>query len=1272
MTAVQPSLAWARAQVFLQRYDEHGDPADLDAGIELLLDSTNDPAHPEPIACQWLLSNAYGERAHQSDQVDDYDEAIGWARRLAEWLVPGDPDTDELSVHLADLHWDRSWSLRYRPDAAAEDARELVDALAELQLSGANPIAGEYVRLLLGAARLEQYGDIDSPLDRHALDAGIADAGPAMTALLQEDANAVAEWVGDDRLALLGGLLGHAYGARFDLDGNPDDLDRAVSLLEASVQRGGPPLLLRSYLREAYQRRWEKRRQPSDLDAAVAVGESMLTVPSGELDEFAAFDLAELLVERASERKQPQDARMAVALFEQVATATTLDAMLPWYRAHEANHLLWNLTGEPAALDAAAQRLDQVLALGPESSYDLLTAHTNRLNIERTRTEAGLAPPLDPARPGKSAFRDLLEAAFQAFDRCTDADPEDRATTAVSLVFAELSVAGYDLGAYDAERMRDLLTMAETADLGGVWSALIEVGFAQLEMVEGLNDRRVGDMAVQRLARVAGSDALGWEARPLAHSLLAMAMNFRAGTVGDRRSAGVGRATMRRRTTAPATQEPAFDVFLRLEPLMRDGDVKGIARLVAEAAPALDTAMPGTAEGYMADFIRLVRAAVDPEWVESESTPLPSVDPRAALLPGQHGVMQRALGSMTAGVLHARGFVTNDIGLLRRAAEQNDAVFATLPVGDQRLRLGTLSGAGLSYLEMARRSLPPYAAAATAVERFTAAMDLAGGHRHTLWPVIAMHCAEAIRLTADPDRARSRQLGWSALRAHAWQVFAQTGTDHALAAARSASEHARKIARWCVEDGADDDLVGLLDAGRALVLRAATSSRSVADRLVELGRHDLADEWRETSGLGRNRLTGEALAAHMSADDDLVVPDELRFEVLAALGDEGEVAGLRPVTVGDIQSALVAGAVDALVYLVLGEQPQPGLAVIVPAHGDVITKQLSALRADEGSPLHGFVETSGVVRDVAAVEPLASNRSLISVCDWAWNSAMAEVLAAMGGKADRLVLLPFGVLSTVPWHAACTWRDGRRHFLIEDTLVSYSPSARMFCDGGPFAPAEIRSALVVGNPGGDLTFAGVEARAIHRQFYPDGAYFGSDAERAGTPDDVLDWISSSPVGPTVLHFACHAAIAADRPSEAHLILADGATLSADTLLHRSRTAALDIEQVFLAGCTTSGTRSVHDEVLSLASTFLAAGARTVVGSLWPAPDTETSLLMFMVHRYLRVHGCAPAEALRRAQRWMLASDRDVPSDFPDELRAQCPPGTEFDLAAWAGFIHFGR
>ena len=211
------------------------------------------------------------------------------------------------------------------------------------------------------------------------------------------------------------------------------------------------------------------------------------------------------------------------------------------------------------------------------------------------------------------------------------------------------------------------------------------------------------------------------------------------------------------------------------------------------------------------------------------------------------------------------------------------------------------------------------------------------------------------------------------------------------------------------------------------------------------------------------------------------------------------------------------------------------------------------------------------------------------------------------------------------------------------------------------------SALVVGNPTGDLGFAGREARAIHDVFYPGGTYLG---ER-GSPAELLNWIADRPPGPAVLHFACHGAVDPRTPADAHLLLAGPAELSVRTLLESSRKAALDLQEVFLAACTTSVGGDDHDEVLSLATSFLAAGARTVFGSLWPVPDRETSLLMFQVHRNLRIKGMTPAYALHAAQLWMLDPARDT-SGIPADLLRDYQPATEFELTSWAGFIHTGR
>jgi CHAT domain-containing protein len=213
--------------------------------------------------------------------------------------------------------------------------------------------------------------------------------------------------------------------------------------------------------------------------------------------------------------------------------------------------------------------------------------------------------------------------------------------------------------------------------------------------------------------------------------------------------------------------------------------------------------------------------------------------------------------------------------------------------------------------------------------------------------------------------------------------------------------------------------------------------------------------------------------------------------------------------------------------------------------------------------------------------------------------------------------------------------------------------------------------LIVGNPTGDLPAAGDEALAVHRRFYSEGTYFGVPGEIAGSPDDVLDWLTARPAGRAVLHLACHAVADPARPADARLVLAGG-DLSVRLLLDRSRQSALRVDQVFLAACSTGAVSDDYDEALSLATSFLAAGARTVIGSLWPVPDDATALLMYLVHHYLRDAGCDPATALHRAQLWMLDPGRTLPAGTPEWLvRRHRAAGAVPDPSAWAGFIHLG-
>ncbi|ORT48821.1 CHAT domain-containing protein, partial [Frankia sp. KB5] len=155
--------------------------------------------------------------------------------------------------------------------------------------------------------------------------------------------------------------------------------------------------------------------------------------------------------------------------------------------------------------------------------------------------------------------------------------------------------------------------------------------------------------------------------------------------------------------------------------------------------------------------------------------------------------------------------------------------------------------------------------------------------------------------------------------------------------------------------------------------------------------------------------------------------------------------------------------------------------------------------------------------------------------------------------------------------------------------------------------------------------------------------------------------------------ACHGfAVPAD-PAASHLELADGRPLTARELL-AEQSAATRVERVFLAACSTNVTGADYDEAFSIATAFLAAGARTVYGSLWDLPDRYTATMMFVLHHNLVVEDCSPAEAMQAAQDWALDPYRTAPATMPGPVAAAMVDDAWLpfvDPAAWAGLVHLG-
>jgi CHAT domain-containing protein len=131
--------------------------------------------------------------------------------------------------------------------------------------------------------------------------------------------------------------------------------------------------------------------------------------------------------------------------------------------------------------------------------------------------------------------------------------------------------------------------------------------------------------------------------------------------------------------------------------------------------------------------------------------------------------------------------------------------------------------------------------------------------------------------------------------------------------------------------------------------------------------------------------------------------------------------------------------------------------------------------------------------------------------------------------------------------------------------------------------------------------------------------------------------------PSIVHFATHFLQSAGGKPEALIALSIGPDRSPELLgpaeISRRR---LDLGLVVLSGCTSGEAEALPSEgLMGMTRAWLAAGAHSVVASLWPTPDDQGKLFVSF-YRHLaelkkEASSPAAAEALRQAQLDMLAS-----------------------------------
>jgi tetratricopeptide (TPR) repeat protein len=259
------------------------------------------------------------------------------------------------------------------------------------------------------------------------------------------------------------------------------------------------------------------------------------------------------------------------------------------------------------------------------------------------------------------------------------------------------------------------------------------------------------------------------------------------------------------------------------------------------------------------------------------------------------------------------------------------------------------------------------------------------------------------------------------------------------------------------------------------------------------------------------------------------------------------------------------------------------------------------------------------LRTVAAQGVAAAPRleaAAINIGQALYRGLLAPVAHLPGRPLDaarELIIVPHGPLHYAPFHAL---HDGQS-YLSARFLMGYLPSANLLARA-PRAEAQVAPFVLGLSAGGTLPHAVAEAQAV-------AALLGAEPflEEEATVEALRERGRSA----RLLHLATHAEFRQDNPLFSGLALSDAWLTTLDIF-----GLELQASLVTLSGCHTG--RNViggGEELLGLARAFMAAGASSLLLSLWAVEDESTA--EFMAYFYAALAGGATkAEALRSAQR----------------------------------------
>lgn len=277
----------------------------------------------------------------------------------------------------------------------------------------------------------------------------------------------------------------------------------------------------------------------------------------------------------------------------------------------------------------------------------------------------------------------------------------------------------------------------------------------------------------------------------------------------------------------------------------------------------------------------------------------------------------------------------------------------------------------------------------------------------------------------------------------------------------------------------------------------------------------------------------------------------------------------------------------------------------------------------------------------------------------------------------RLIVVPAGKLNFLPFEALV---KPNGQYVLEDHILSYTPSASLLrldrLDRVPHPPLAVLALAPSGGPIPQEESAGEVASGLFRGLFDiRGAQYNTLPYSTREVLDISREVrgkSKFLIGPAateaafkaeplnryrVIHLALHSAVERNYPDRTALLFAPATHPQEDGLLQSRevRHLRLNAELVTLSACdTTIGKIEGQAGVANLVHSFLLAGSKSVLATIWPVDDAGSASLMKHFYHHI-ANGDDKGSALWAAKREMMGRD----------------PANPLPPYFWAGFVLMG-